>query len=253
MQDFPGYVVVTGASGGIGFELARLFALDQHNLIIVGSNNERLLKAKDKLMSESRVDIITICKDLSKLGAAQELFDEITARKLPIAYLINNAGFGLVGPSEAIDFQKDESLLLLNVVFLTELSKLFLGYFYSFKRGGILNVASTAAFTPGPYSSTYFASKSYVLSYSKAIHYEAKKKNKHIAVSCLCPGPTKTQFFVKESIKTPSWSMDASKVALLGYKGLLKNKAVIIPGFINKLSTHVGDSLSMPYIAKMKD
>ena len=165
--------------------------------------------------------------------------------------MVNNAGFGLAGPSEKIDVKNDEKLLYLNMTAPTILCKLFLRDMYKRRKGSILNVASTAAFQPGPYNATYFASKSYIYSYSRAIRYEAKRYG--VSVCTLCPGTTRTKFFVKEGIKTPMWAMPAGKVAEYAIDGLEKDKAVIIPGNMNKIFKIIPSGVKLAAVAVMKN
>jgi len=244
------YVLITGGTSGIGFELARLFARDNYGIVIASSNIERLENAKNRLGSEFENSILIYEQDLSKIGAASELYNRIKADGIYIDVLINNAGYGLVGPSEKIDLQEDENMLILNVINLVELCKLFLADMYKQGNGKILNIASTGAFQPGPYTSTYFASKAFVLSYSRAIRYEARKKG--IQVCVLCPGATRTNFFNREGVNIPINAMSAEDVAQYAYKRLIGNKEISIPGFINKIMNVFPVKIKMSFVARMK-
>lgn len=244
------YVIVTGGTSGIGLELARVFAQNGYNLLLVSSNNERLLQTKQKLQNEFTVKILTYQQDLSKTGAALELYNRIKEDRIDISILVNNAGFGLAGASEEIDFVRDERMMILNVISLVELCKLFLADFYRKGKGKILNVASTGAFQPGPYTSTYYGSKVFVLYYSRAIRFEAAKKG--VQVCTLCPGATRTNFFAQEGVKVPDTAMSAEEVAEYSYKKLMANKAVIVPGLINKLMKLFPMRPKMKMIAKIK-
>lgn len=181
----------------------------------------------------------------------RKLYDKIKELDFEIDILINNAGIGIVESSEMIDFESDESLMRLNMISLVEMCKLFLVDMYKNKKGQILNVSSIAAFQPGPYQSTYFASKSFVLSYSRAIRYEAKKYG--VKVSVLCPGTTKTDFYKKAGINMSGFSGNPVKVAEYTCKKLCKNKAIIIPGFTNRLSRLIPTSIKIPLVAMMKN
>jgi len=245
------YVLITGGTSGIGFELAKNFARDNYGVVIVSSNNERLQKAKQKLENEFKITVLTYQQDMGKLGAAIQLYNRIKEDNLDISILVNNAGVGLVGPTDKIDLQRDESMMILNVINLVELCKLFISDMYRQGNGKILNVSSTGAFQPGPYTSTYFASKAFVLSYSRAIRYEAKEKG--VQVCTLCPGATKTNFFVQEGTKIPRSAMTAEDVARYAYKRFMKNKDITISGFVNRITRWFPVKLKMMAIAKMKN
>lgn len=244
------YVLVTGASTGIGFELAKIFASRGYSLILVSSNEKKLCMAKSEIKIKDNVPIITYAIDLSILGNASKLYQEIKQQNISVSILINNAGYGLVGATEKIDIDKDEKMMILNTISLVELTKYFIADMYKQGKGKILNVSSKGAFQPGPYTSTYFASKSFVLSYSRAIRYEAKKKG--ISISVLCPGATKTNFFIQEGVKEPKDAMPAEKVALYTYKKMMKEKEIIIPGFFNKIQRFAPIALRMNIVANMK-
>lgn len=244
------YALITGATSGIGYELAKIFAEKGYGLVLVSSSETNLSKTKEQIEVNVTVPIYIIKQDLTKLGAAQELYHKIEVEKIPISVLINNAGFGLVGETQEIDLLQDEAMMMINVINLVELSKLFIHKMYKRKNGIILNVSSTGAFQPGPYTSTYFASKAFVLSYTRAIRYEAKGKG--IQVSTLCPGATKTKFFDREQVATPISAMSARKVAQIAYQGLIKNKEIIVPGMKNKLLQLFPLKLRMYAVANMK-
>lgn len=244
------YALVTGAAGGIGFELARCAAGDGYSLIIVGSNEDRLKTAQKSLESEFPVNVVALVQDLSVPGSAEALYGEVEKRGLDVVCLINNAGFGTIGPAETIPLDKDERMLTLNVITPTELCKLFLPQMYQKHSGKILNIASTGAFNPGPYTGSYFASKSYVLSYTKALRYEAKSRG--VQVSALCPGTTRTRFFEKEGMDTPVWAMSPESVARAGWRGLRAGCGVIVPGMMNKLIRLVPSGIKTFFTAQMK-
>lgn len=227
------YVLITGGTSGIGFELARIFAKDKYGVVIASSSSERLQKAKQELENEFQATVFTYQQDLAKIEAAKQLYDRIKEDNINISILINNAGFGLVGSTDRIDLKRDESMMILNVINLVELCKLFVSDMYKQGKGKILNVSSTGAFQPGPYTSTYFACKAFVLSYSRAIRYESKDKG--VQVCTLCPGSTKTNFFVQEGTKTPRGAMSAEEVARYAYKQFMKNKDIAIPGVANRI------------------
>jgi short-subunit dehydrogenase len=243
-------VLITGGTTGIGFELAKIFAKDGYGIVIVSSSSKNLQAAKQSLENDFNIKVWTYEKDLSKQGAAIELYNLTKKDNISIDILINNAGIGLVGATETIDLSSDEDLMLLNVVNLVELCKLYIKDMYINKNGKILNVASIGAFQPGPYTSTYFASKAFVLSYSRAIAYEARDKG--VQVSTLCPGATKTHFFQREGTTLPQGAMEAEKVAYYTYRSIMKGKEIIIPGFINRLKIRFPMKLKLLFVAKMK-
>lgn len=244
------YALITGGTSGIGFELARNFAKDGYGVVIVSSNSERLKKARQKLEDEFKITVLTYQQDLGKIGAAALLYNRIKEDSINISVLVNNAGIGLVGPTDKIDLQRDESMMILNVINLVELCKLFISDMYREGNGKILNISSTGAFQPGPYTSTYFASKAFVLSYSRAIRYEADKKG--VQVCALCPGATKTNFFTQEGTRIPSGAMTAGEVAGYAYRRLMKNKEITVPGLGNRLIRWIPSKLRMMVVAKIK-
>ncbi|MBS7007377.1 SDR family NAD(P)-dependent oxidoreductase [Anaerostipes sp.] len=244
------YVLITGGSGGIGFELARIFAQNKFGVILVSSDREKLWKAKEKLKEEFDSEIEVYEKDLSKTGAAGEMYREVLKKERNITVLVNNAGFGLKGETQSIDMKEDQKMLALNVGAVVELTKLFLKDRYKEKSGKVLNISSSGAFQPGPYTSTYFASKAFVLSYSRAVRYEARKYG--IQVCTLCPGAVRTDFFQREGAKIPAGAMEPESVAKYAYRRLMKNKSVSVPGWRNRLLRLPPGSIKMKFIAAMK-
>lgn len=243
-------VLITGGTSGIGFALARVFAANNYNLILVSSNYDNLKKAQLKLQSEFPVTITVFKQDLSELHAAESLYSRILAENIQVDILVNNAGYGLVGATEKINFCEDEKMMVLNMISLVALCKLFLPHMYKKHHGSILNISSTGAFQPGPFTSTYFASKAFVLSYSKAVRFEADKYG--VQVCTLCPGATRTNFFVREGTELPKSSMSADEVAEYAYRQLMKNKSVSIPGFINRLMQVFPTNIKMLAVSKIK-
>lgn len=221
---------------GIGYELAKLFAKDKRNLILISRNILKLQDVKNEL-SKFNIDIKILALDLKNSEDIQDLFNYIEANKLNINILINNAGIGTFGDFNNIEWKSEEALIDINIKALTKLTKYFLPKVVKEKEGGILNVASTAAFCSGPRMATYYASKAYVLNLTEAIYEEYKAAG--IKISCLCPGPVKTSFQDKAGIKksksAKKYLMDAEEVAKICYKDFYKRKVIIIPGFKNKL------------------
>ncbi len=244
-------ILITGGSGGIGFELARSFIKRKHDVIISGANEERLCAAKEQLEKEFSCTVNAFLQDLSLPGGPKALYDQVNQAGLRVDILVNNAGMGLLDASEQIDFEADEKLMRLNMIAPVQLCKLYLPEMYRRGSGKILNLSSVAAFQPGPYQSTYFASKAFVLSYSRAIRYEAK--NRGVQVCVLCPGTTKTQFFIKEGIETPRMAVSPEAVAEFACRKLMQNKAVIVPGIMNRLSRIVPAGVKIPFVAIMRE
>ena len=236
MNSTRNYTLITGASTGIGYELAKLFAKDRHNLILVARDEGKLETAKNEL-SKCNVEVKILSLDLSKSEDIQGLFNYVEMNKLNVDILVNNAGIGTVGDFSEIEWVKEEALIDINIKVLTKLTKYFLPKIIECKNGGILNVASTAAFCSGPRMAAYYASKAYVLNLTEAIYEECKDSG--IRISCLCPGPVKTTFQDKAGIKksesAKKYLMDAEEVAKVSYKDFKKGKLIIIPGMKNKL------------------
>lgn len=230
--------LITGASSGIGLEFAKIFAENKYNLVLIARNLEKLQQVKSDLESEHGVQILLLAKNLSLKNSPREIFAELQSKNIEIEVLINNAGFGEYGKFAEIDLQKQLDMLDLNISALTALTHLFLPAMLLRKNGKILNVASTAAFQPGPFFAVYYASKAYVLSFSEALRNELAAFG--ITVTALCPGPTKTDFFKKQpdmletNLLRNANTMSAREVAFAGFSGLMRGKAIVIPGFINK-------------------
>lgn len=230
--------IITGASSGIGFALANIFARHEHGLVLVARNPERLQRAKAKLENRYGIMAHAISADLTKPVAPTEIFQAIQSAGVQIDVLVNNAGFAEYGAFHETDRQRELDIIALNVTALTELTHMFLQPMIRRRAGKVLNVASTAAFQPGPLMAVYYASKSYVLSFSEAIRNELGPLG--IDVTALCPGPTETEFFEKqptllESRLLLAGTMSAEEVAEIGYEGLMRGKAIVIPGARNKV------------------
>jgi len=235
-------VLITGASAGIGEALARLFAEDKSNLILVARREEKLSSLAKNLHDKFGINVNIIVSDLSKPDSPRQIYEKLREEQVEVDIVVNNAGFGAVGKISEIDLQTQLNMIRLNIEALFHLTRLFLPDMIARNRGGILNVASTAAFQPGPYMAVYYASKAFVLSFTDALYEELKDTD--INVSCLCPGPTKTEFAdvanAKETNLFNMGAMSVEKVARIGYCGFRKNKPVIITGFRNKLGAFAG-------------
>lgn len=229
--------LITGASGGIGYELARVFAQHGFDCVLVARSRDLLSQLASRLEAEHRVKTLVLAKDLSRSAAVDEVFEEVTAAAMTVEVLVNNAGFSVFGRFAETDLTRELELLQVNVVALTALTKLFLPAMLARRSGRILNLASTAAFEPGPLMAVYYASKAYVLSFSEALANELRASG--VTVTALCPGPTRTGFQARggltESKLVQGEIADARSVAAAGYAGLMAGKTVVIPGFTNKL------------------
>ena len=225
--------MITGGSSGIGYALAKKFAADHYGIVLAVSDVNKLQKAGAQLEQEYGAKVFGYVIDLAETGAAKMLYNRIKTDGIKISILVNNAGTGVLGATEEIDMQMDEKMMILNMITPVELTKLFLKDMYAEGKGKILNVSSTGAFQPGPYTSTYYASKSFLYSYSQAVRYEAKKHG--VSVCTLCPGTTDTGFFQRAGSKTPKGAMSPDEVADYAYCRLKKNKAVSIPGISYRL------------------
>ncbi|WP_373128813.1 SDR family NAD(P)-dependent oxidoreductase [Dielma fastidiosa] len=243
------YVLITGATSGIGYALAEVFASHGYGLIMVSSTKSHLLTAQCKLKAEYAVPILIYEQDLAVNDAAFKLYASLKADDVRFNILINNAGLGLIGKSETLDADRELQMLTLNIISLTMLCKLFIAE-HQQSGGRILNVASIGAFQPGPYTASYYASKAYVLSYTQAIRCEAKNSGIHISV--LCPGSTHTAFFTKAGKPTPKFAGSPERAAKAAYHGLMKDQEIIIPGMLNQLIRWLPKRLKMAAVAKMK-
>jgi len=230
--------LITGASGGIGYEFAKLFACDGYNLVLVDKKGQKLAEIAEEFQQKYGILVKIIAKDLSIPISAEEIFTMLQQESIKVDFLVNNAGFGSYGFFHETDLTTELQMLQVHVVCVTHLTKLFLKDMVKQGYGKILNVASTAAFQPGPLMAVYFATKAYVLSFSEAIANELEGTG--VTVTTLCPGPTASGFqYTAEMEKAKSASswriMDSETVAKMGYRGLMANKTVVIPGLRNKI------------------
>ena len=223
--------LITGASSGIGRELARIHAENGGDLIVVARNEQKLNDLKNELEGKYSVKVVCVVKDLSRPNAGKELYDEISNRGIEIEYLINNAGFGGRGKFHERSWEKDLAMINVNVVALTELTRMFLPGFVQRNRGRILNVSSTASLMPGPLQAVYYATKAYAAYFSNAIHEELHDSN--VTVTNLMPGATETEFAKTSGMdKTGLFDKTASarSVAEDGYDGMMKGKLDVTSG-----------------------
>jgi uncharacterized protein len=231
-------VLITGGSKGIGYEFAKLFAKDNYRLVLVARDEKKLLECFQYLTKNYNTEVITISKDLSLPSASQELYDKIKSDGINVDVLVNNAGIGVFGAFSETDLKKELSMIELNVISLVYLTKLFLKDMVAQNNGKILNIASTAGFQPIPLFSLYAATKAFVLFFSEALSEELRG-NSNVSVTTLCPGAVDTDFktsaHMENSKNFKGKMLDVQTVAKIGYKGLMKNKRLIIPGIKNKI------------------
>ena len=231
--------VVTGASAGIGAELARVFARHGHELALVARREDRLRALAEEIAATGAAKPIVIVADLGQ-EPARKIREALAAQGAEPQYMVNNAGFGLVGTAARLDPAEQLAMIDLNVRALTELSLAFVDSLARHK-GGLLNVGSVAGFLPGPGMTVYYATKAFVLSFSEAIHSEFKSRG--VRVSVLCPGPVETEFAARAgvagNIAPPILAQPAAYVAEQGYRGLMRGQRVVIPGFTNKIAALV--------------
>ena len=228
--------VITGASAGIGVALARAFARNGHDLALVARRQDRLDALADEIAATGARKPLVIAADLVQRHAARGIGAALAAQDAEPQYLVNNAGFGLIGKAANRDRDEQLEMIDLNCRALTELSLAFVDSLAR-HRGGVLNVGSMAGFLPGPGMAVYYATKAYVLSFSEALHSELKPRG--VRVSVLCPGPVPTEFAARAGISgdlVPGILVQtAEQVAEQGYRGLMRGQRVIVPGLANRL------------------
>ena len=230
--------LITGASGGIGYELAKRFAADHYNLVLVARSAGKLAQFADELQQQHKISASPIALDLTAAPAPQLLFDQLQREHIAIDVLVNNAGYGKFGEFAKIPWEESLGQIQLNISALTQLTKLFLDPMLERHSGRILNVASTAGFQPGPLMAVYYATKAYVISFSEALGNELSGTG--VTVTCLCPGATDTGFQGRAGTENSVLfkkmrPMDAKAVAHDGYRGLMAGKTLVISGFKNWL------------------
>ena len=229
--------LITGASSGIGLELARVFAAHGHELVLVARRHDRLDDLATEIAASGRPRPTVLTADLERREGAAKIAAELATRSLEPAFVVNNAGFGLSGAAAALSRDEQLGMIDLNVRALTELSLMFVDSL-AHHRGGILNVASIAAFLPGPGMAVYYATKAYVLSFTEALHRELSSRG--VRVTALCPGPVPTEFQARSQMQlnsaARSLELPPNQVAQIGYDGLMRGKRVVIAGIGNKIA-----------------
>ena len=228
------FTLITGATSGIGWELSKVFGKHGHNLLIIGRNEEKLKSIRDELPKE--IEIITLKGDLKDATFIERIKKMVEKEDIFIEFLVNNAGLGSFGEFQYIDKDVDLNMIDINVRALTHLTKIFLPDMIKKNSGGVMNLCSTAAFSPGPYMTVYYATKAYVLSFTEGIKEEVSGKN--IKISAISPGPTKTAFQSTAKVKKAEFAkktlMKPEEVAEISYKEFMKGKTVVVPGLNNK-------------------
>ncbi len=237
----PGFALVTGASSGIGLEIARLLALRGTRLILTARSVDRLTTLAGELLAAGSPEVVVLPADLERPDDVQQLIGAIERRGLVVETLVNNAGFGVVGSFATQPAPSQGGMVSCNVTALTTLTRAFLPGMLTRRQGAVLNVASTAGFQPGPWLAVYYATKAYVVSLSEALRVEMRGTGVHVVT--LCPGPTTTGFAARAGMKSAllfrtGATMDARRVALAGVNRLDRG-GLVIPGFMNRVLLQV--------------
>ena len=231
--------LITGASGGIGLALAQVFARHGHDLVLIARSEDKLKALAADLEKQHGIRTRVLARDLTDPAAPDAIFEQLQTEGVAVEILVNNAGYASYGCFHELELQRELNMIQLNVTTLVHLSHRFLQPMLARRRGRILNVASTAAFQPGPLMATYYATKSFVLSFSEAIANELQGQG--VTVTALCPGPTASGFQARANMEdsrlVQDGLMDAATVAEAGYAGLMAGKTVVVPGTMNYLLT----------------
>lgn len=251
MAHVKSYALITGGTMGIGYELAKQFARNGHNLIIVARNEYELSKVKQELEANN-VTVETIAKDLFNPDSAFELYEEVNSRGLEVEILVNNAGQGQYGEFSDTDIRRELDIIQLNISSLVVLTKKFLQDMLSRGEGRILNLSSIASKTPGPWQSVYHGTKAFVQSFTEAVRSEVKDRG--VIVTALLPGATDTDFFNKADMNESKMVVDKklddpAKVAKDGYEALMSGDDTVVSGMMNKLMVAMGNILPDSMVA----
>jgi len=246
------YALITGASSGIGLALAYEFASKGHNLVLVARTEDTLKEVAKALESQYAIKTVIIPKDLSKPESAIQLFKDLEKQNIYIKYLVNNAGIGVGGKYLESSMEDNVNLVNLNIINLIELTHLFAKKMLATNGGKVLNVASIAAFFPGPYLSTYYASKAFVLSFTEGL--AAEYSNSNVTFTALCPGLTESNFGKRAGVEKSSfWTqkkMSAEEVAKIGYSAMQAGKTIIIPGLSNRIFVSIAKRIPRALLAQ---
>ena len=246
--------LITGASTGLGREFALLCARDGYDVILAARSLPQLEALAAEIHEQTGRIAVAIGVDLSEPGAARSLHRDVVRSGMTVEVLINNAGFGLLGKFWELDAEQQSRMVHLNVDTLTGLTRLLLPGMVERKRGRILNISSTAAFQPGPLMAVYYATKAYVISFSHAVHNEAKDYG--VTVTCLCPGPTKTEFAARAKMDTTKlfsskMVMTAAEVAAIGMRAMKRGRPLVVAGRLNALGAFMTRFAPMRLTAAM--
>ncbi len=239
-------VLITGATQGIGYAFAKYYASIGEDLYLVARNQIQLMDVKTELENQYHNHISIYSCDLSKIGSAKQLYEMIHEE---MDIVINNAGVGYTQQADQIDIEKEEEMVVLNDIALMSLTKLFIKDMKNREQGTIINISSTGSFQPGPYIAGYYASKSFVTSYTRALHEEYQQYG--LKVYCVCPGPVDTEFYTNSGMKPPKYAMQPDKVVKYTIKHM-KNNCLIIPGFINRITRIIPEKIRIYFIRKSK-
>jgi uncharacterized protein len=252
MADLRPVTVITGASAGIGAALAEVFAAHGHQTVLVARREPQLAQLADSIASGGAPRPLVVRADLSRIDAARRIGDALLANGLEPEIVVNNAGFGLVGAAAKLDRAEQLAMIDVNIRAITDLSLAWTEALER-RRGGILNVASVAAFLPGPGQAVYYATKAYVLSFSEALHRELAPRG--VRVTVLCPGPVPTEFQARAGVVSKSFppflTRTAQEVALEGYRGLQAGRRLVVPGFANKMVTFMARLLPRRWMLEL--
>lgn len=246
-------VLVTGASSGIGLELARCFAADHCQLILVARNTNAMEQLAAELREKHRIQVQVLTADLARSDSSEKIFEELGRAGVVVDVLVNNAGFGLHGRFSELPLNRQWEMVQVNVVALMQLTGLFLPGMIQRRQGGILNVGSVAGFLPGPNMAVYYATKAFVMSFSEALREELRDTG--VSVTDLCPGPTATNFSQvarrHRTRKVHYGKMSAAEVARIGHAEFREGRVLSVPGFKNKILTIMPKLLSRHTVAKL--
>lgn len=233
--------LITGGSSGIGFELSKLFAMSDYNLVWVALLDDELSEAKEKITQlYGGVEVKYIALDLSEIGAAQKVYDWVKSEEVEVEVLVNSAGFGMCGFMNDLSPERELSMIQLNVITLHQLTRLYLADMVAADKGKILNIASTAGLSPIPFISTYAATKAFVKHFSEGLSYELESKNSAVSVTTVCPPPVRTGFQAAANMEESELfehflAMDAKDVAYDAFEALMRSKSLVFPGLVTNL------------------
>jgi uncharacterized protein len=254
MADLRPVTLITGASTGIGAALAHVFAAHGHEMVLIARREQLLTKLADDIAASGAPRPMVLRADVSRIDATRRIGEFLAANQVEPEIVVNNAGFGLVGAAAALDRAEQLAMIDLNVRALTDLSLAWAGTLER-RKGGILNVASVAAFLPGPGMAVYYATKAYVLSFSEALHRELGPLGVRVCV--LCPGPVATEFQARAGVKTKRFprllTRSAERVAREGYLGLKEGRRLVVPGFANKVVATLAHILPRRWMLELSD